>query len=297
MITSALNQYLRTLQLEGTTSSNTVASYTNDLRRYATFLLGIGVKDPSEIKEDHISEYLMELSALGLASSSVARNLSALRGFHTFLVVEGFASSNPADAIEAPKVNRRLPDVLTIEEVNAILEQPDTNNAVGLRDRAVLEVLYATGVRVSELVNMHLRDIFIEEEFVRVMGKGSKERLVPIGRSALHWLREYEKNARPLLTRRGVTFDWIFLSTRGRQLTRMAVWQIVRMYATLAGIQKHVHPHTFRHSFATHLLEGGADLRAVQEMLGHTDISTTQIYTHIDREYLKEVHRTFHPRP
>jgi len=297
MIPKTLDRYLRTLQIEGTTSQNTFVSYTNDLRRYAAFLLSMGVREARDIESEHVSAFMCELDAIGLAPASIARNLSAIRGFHTYLVVEGLIGSDPALIIDSPAIRRKLPDVLTVEEVEEILQQPNTADPVGIRDRAVLEVLYATGTRVSELANLHIHDVFPDDGFVRVFGKGSKERLVPIGRSALHWIHEYETKTRPLLAKPRVSADWVFLSTRGRQMTRMAVWQIVKTYTTLAGVTKHVHPHTFRHSFATHQLEGGADLRAVQEMLGHADISTTQIYTHIDREYLREVHRTFHPRP
>jgi integrase/recombinase XerD len=234
----------------------------------------------------------------------VTRCISSLNGFHKFMLGEGVAQKNPMEGIDVPRLARSLPDVLSQAEVEAILNQFDgeIERASGrkkrllLRDRAILEVLYATGMRVSELIILKQRDLLESEETVRVFGKGSKERLVPIGKSALRWIEKYRTGCRRELEKKGEGQDALFLNARGRPMTRMAIWKIVQAYTKMAGIGKEVHPHTFRHSFATHLLEGGADLRAVQEMLGHSDISTTQIYTHIDREYLKEVHRTYHPR-
>lgn len=222
--------------------------------------------------------------------------LSAVRGFHRFLIGEDESEDDPTENIDSLKRTKSLPEVLTIPEIDRILEQPLVSKPLGIRDRAALETLYATGLRVSELVDLKQSSLLLEEELLLVFGKGSKERLVPIGKSARHWIVEYQRNARSLYAKKGKSLDTLFLNARGTKMTRQAIWNIIRTYALAAGIKKVVHPHTFRHSFATHLLEGGADLRAVQEMLGHADISTTQIYTHIDREYLKEVHRTFHPR-
>jgi len=198
--------------------------------------------------------------------------------------------------LPTPKLGKNLPSVLSVNEVDAILSKPDTANILGLRDKAMLETFYACGIRVSELINLKLSDIFLEEEVIRVLGKGSKERLVPIGSSAIEWINNYLKHSRLLLEKKTKSGNFLFLNNHGTKLSRMGIWKIVDRYVTEAGILKEVHPHTFRHSFATHLLEGGADLRAVQEMLGHADISTTQIYTHIDREYIKQVHKDFHPR-
>ncbi len=200
------------------------------------------------------------------------------------------------EKVSAPKVSKSLPNVLNINEIESILSEPDVSKKLGLRDKALLETFYACGLRVSELINLKISDLFLKEEMIRVFGKGSKERFVPIGSSAIKWIEEYLKNSRPLLEKKAKSQHVLFLNSRGTKLSRMGVWKIVDKYAKLAGIKKEVHPHTFRHSFATHLLEGGADLRAVQEMLGHVDISTTQIYTHIDRDYIKQVHRDFHPR-
>jgi len=200
------------------------------------------------------------------------------------------------ERVSSPKLKKGLPLVLSVTEVDSILARPDTSNVLGLRDKALLELLYACGVRVSELLGLKVSDLFFNEEMIRVFGKGSKERLVPVGRSAVKWVKEYLMKSRPMLEKKHKSENFLFLNRRGTKLSRMGIWKIVDKYVKDAGIKKEVHPHTFRHSFATHLLEGGADLRAVQEMLGHADISTTQIYTHIDREYIKQMHKDFHPR-
>jgi integrase/recombinase XerD len=296
--------YLHFLALEKNASRNTIASYRLDIGRYLRFLELKEIRRPDDITEGHAAEFLGTLRTAGLSPRSVTRCISSLNGFHKFMMGEGIALKNPMEGIDVPKLERSLPDVLSQAEVEAILNQFDgeLEHAVErkkrllLRDRAILEVLYATGMRVSELIILKQRDILESEETVRVFGKGSRERLVPIGKSALRWIERYKNGCRRELEKKGEGQDALFLNARGRPMTRMAIWKIVQAYTKKAGIGKEVHPHTFRHSFATHLLEGGADLRAVQEMLGHSDISTTQIYTHIDREYLKEVHRTYHPR-
>ncbi|MCW8961713.1 MAG: site-specific tyrosine recombinase XerD, partial [Ignavibacteriaceae bacterium] len=241
-------------------------------------------------------DFFVILTKLGLSSRSAARYYSSIKGFFGYLFSSGYIKINPMEKISAPKVSRILPNVLNINEIENILSGPDVSKKLGLRDKALLETFYACGLRVSELINLKLSDLFLNEEMIRVFGKGSKERFVPIGSSAINWIGEYLKAGRPLLEKKAKSQHVLFLNNRGTKLSRMGVWKIVKKYAQLAGIQKEVHPHTFRHSFATHLLEGGADLRAVQEMLGHVDISTTQIYTHIDRDYIKQVHRDFHPR-
>jgi integrase/recombinase XerD len=232
----------------------------------------------------------------GLAPSSMARSISSIRHFHRFLLQEGLSTHNPTEHLNTPTLTRHLPLVLTSDEMSLILEQPDTSRRLGLRDRAILETLYATGMRVSELTTMTQDQLHMEDGIIRVFGKGRKERIVPVGTEAIRWLRDYLVTVRPILLKRGQLTAEVFLNNRGGPLSRMSILSITKKYAALAGISMDVHPHTFRHSFATHLLEGGADLRSVQEMLGHADISTTQIYTHVDREYLKEVHKTFHPR-
>jgi integrase/recombinase XerD len=293
-------EYLHYLTLEKNASPNTIASYSFDLTRYLDFLASRHIRDLKQVTADVASEFLQTLHNQGLSPRSVMRSFSAVRGFHRFLLGDGVVPHDPTQSIDTPKVARTLPGVLSQDEVERILAQPapsgNDRKMLWVRDRAILEVLYATGIRVSELIRMKIHDVSAETGIVRVFGKGSKERLVPIGPSALSWIARYKRDARLLLQRRGAAHDTLFLNARGSPLTRMAIWKIVQTYVRKAKISKDVHPHTFRHSFATHLLEGGADLRAVQEMLGHSDIATTQIYTHIDREYLKEVHRTFHPR-
>jgi integrase/recombinase XerD len=236
------------------------------------------------------------LKEIGLTSSSAARYYSSLKGFFTYLFLSRYITENPIEKISSPKLSKNLPSVLTVEETDSVLSQPDTNNKLGLRDKAVLELLYACGTRVSELINIKISDLFFADDVIRVFGKGSKERIIPIGSSAVKWINKYLKESRVLLMKKAKSENYLFLNNRGTKLSRMGVWKIVDRYVKEAGIEKEVHPHTFRHSFATHLLEGGADLRAVQEMLGHADISTTQIYTHIDRDYIKQVHKDFHPR-
>ncbi len=291
-----LTSYLHFLTLEKNASRNTASSYKLDLVRYLEFLERKGVLSPSRVRQEHISEFIGLLKSLGLSAASIARNLSSVKMFHKFLVSEGITTIDPTQGIDPPRRTCLLPDVLSPGEVSTILDQPDTSRPLGIRDRAILETLYATGMRVSELSTLRQSMVNPNEGIVRVLGKGSKERLVPIGRSALEWIGRYLSETRSRLSRKKNGLDILFLNARGRPMSRMSLWKLVRACTQKSGIAKRVHPHTLRHSFATHLLEGGADLRAVQEMLGHSDISTTQIYTHIDREYLKEVHKTFHPR-
>lgn len=293
-------RFLQHLRLEKNAAKNTIASYRLDIQRYLAFLEQNNVTSVQEIHHSHATEFLASLRHHGLSPRSVTRALSAIKGFHRFLVGDGLMQNDPTEVIEAPRLHRGLPEVLTQHEVDALLVQPapsegDKKN-LWIRDRAILETMYACGLRVSEMVGLKQSNVLARESLVRVYGKGSKERLVPIGGSALRWIARYRKECRVLLARGTNTGDILFLNVHGNPLSRNAVWNIVQTYARKAGIAKQVHPHTLRHSFATHLLEGGADLRAVQEMLGHADIGTTQIYTHVDREYLKEVHRTFHPR-
>jgi integrase/recombinase XerD len=227
---------------------------------------------------------------------SIARNLSCLRGFHRYLVVAGHVPSDPTLEVAGPKFQRRLPDVLAVHEIEAILTAVDTSTPLGIRDRAMLEMAYGAGLRVSELITLPLTNLFFDEGYLRVMGKGSKERVVPVGGQAVDWTRRYRRDVRPGLAAGAPSTDVLFLNSRGRPMSRMGFWKLLQKHVTRAGVRDRVKPHTLRHSFATHMLEGGADLRVVQEMLGHADISTTQIYTSVDREYLKEIHRTFHPR-
>jgi len=291
-----LKEYLSVLKLEKNLSENTIESYRNDISSLLRFLEDYKINDPSEITYENLIAFFKALKIAGLNSRSAARYYSSLKGFFNYLAVNKYITSNPIEKVSTPKLAKNLPSVLSINEVDAILSKPDTGNKLGLRDKAVLETFYACGVRVSELINLKLPDLFLEEEVIRVFGKGSKERLIPIGSSAIEWINKYLKQGRLLLEKKAKSGNFLFLNNHGTKLSRMGIWKIVDRYVTEAGIQKEVHPHTFRHSFATHLLEGGADLRAVQEMLGHADISTTQIYTHIDRDYIKQVHKDFHPR-
>ena len=291
-----LKEYLSILSLEKNLSGNTVSSYKNDISSFINFLRANKIDDPSQITYLDIIDFFRNLNEIGLSKTSAARYYSSLKGFFKYLFQSNYIESNPIEKVETPKLSKNLPNVLSFNEVEKILNQPNTNDKLGLRDKAILEFFYACGVRISELLNLKISDLFFGEEMIRVFGKGSKERLIPIGESAVNWITKYLKNSRPLLMKKLKSENYVFLNSRGTKLSRMGVWKIVDRYVTEAGIKKEVHPHTFRHSFATHLLEGGADLRAVQEMLGHSDISTTQIYTHIDREYIKQVHKEYHPR-
>lgn len=289
------SSYLSYLQMEKTLSDNTVESYRFDLCRLAAFVTQQGIAVIGQVDATVLWAYVRLLYDLGFAATSIQRNLSSIRGYFAFAVSEGAIAVDPAQEMESPKNTRYLPAVLSVDEISRILEGIDVRIKLGIRDRAMLETLYATGMRVSELCDLTFEQILFKEELVRVVGKGSKERLVPIGGMALKWVNDYYAASRPLICKPH-SDSTVFLNAHGRALSRMGVWKIIRGHATTAGIKKSVSPHTFRHSFATHLLEGGADLRIVQEMLGHANIVTTEIYTHVDREYLKEVHRSFHPR-
>lgn len=283
------------LALEQGASPRTHEAYTRDLSRFVTFAIGKGAAAPPDVTAKLLREYLYHLKDLGLAPSSIRRNVSALRTYFKFLLGEGHLARDPSERLESPKRWRTLPEVLTVAEVDRLLGAPLLDDPLVFRDRALLELAYGAGLRVSEWISIGIRDVMFDEGLVRVFGKGSKERLVPIGRRAIGALATYVRELRPRLEQGGGK-GVLFLNARGAPMTRMGAWKILRKYVERAGIEKHVSPHTLRHSFATHLLEGGADLRAVQEMLGHADISTTQIYTHVDREYLRTVHRKYHPR-
>ncbi len=295
-----LQRYLQFVKLEKSLSENSVSSYKNDLQRYLRFVANdLQITDLGGIELRHIENYLEELTAMDLSVSSIARNISSIRGFHEFAVVEGMAQANPAELIDLPRQIKNLPEVLNPDEVEAIIDIPNRETDAGIRNAAILETLYATGMRVSELTSLELDNLIFEIGFIRVIGKGNKERLVPVGEMAQSALEHYielvrskfqsEKNPQKAGNK-------VFLSQRGNPLTRMSIWNIVNDAAERARIEKNVYPHIFRHSFATHLLEGGADLRAVQEMLGHASINTTEIYTHVDRSLLHQVHKEFHPR-
>lgn len=295
MLKQEIDLFINFLKFEKGLSDNSLTSYKLDLEKYTNYLKTNFIDTIDKVSYDLLSAYFAHLFDLGLESSSISRYLSAIRGLHTFLFNEKMINENISDIIELPKQTRKLPDVLSFDEIKLLLATIDTNKPAGIRDKAIVEVLYACGLRVSELINLKQRDVIAEMEVVRVFGKGSKERYVPIGSSALANIDLYKKEARIHFVKSMETGDILFLNQRGKPLTRAYIWKMLKETAAIAGIKKSIHPHTLRHSFATHLIEGGADLRAVQEMLGHSDISTTQIYTHIDNAYIKEVHKLFHP--
>jgi len=296
LLSQFLKEYLAYLKFEKNLSPHSVNSYESDISKFLTHLSDAGISDLNEIKSNDISEYFEILRDLGISSSTSARYLSAIKGFFKYLSSQEYIEKDPAEILSARITERKLPTVLSFEEINKIIEAPDTSKLLGIRDRAILELFYSCGLRVSELINLKISDLYFDDEVIRVLGKGSKQRIIPIGSSAVEWVTEYLKKARPSLEKKLKSENIIFLNKRGTKLSRMGIWKIVDRYVKEAGIEKEFHPHTFRHSFATHLLEGGADLRAVQEMLGHADISTTQIYTHIDKDFIKQIHRDYHPR-
>ena len=283
------------LTLEKGTSPLTLEAYRRDVGRLVEYARAKGATAPLDVTSKLLREFVYHLKDLGLSPSSIRRNVSAVRTYFRFLMSDGIVARDPSERLETPKKWRTLPDVLTVEEISRLLAAPTLDDPLAFRDRAMLELAYGAGLRVSEWITVGVKDLLLEDKLVRVFGKGSKERLVPIGRSAIGAVATYVRELRPRLEKGGGK-GVLFLNARGEPLTRMGAWKILRRYVERAGIQKAVSPHTLRHSFATHLLERGADLRAVQEMLGHADISTTQIYTHVDREYLRQVHKQYHPR-
>lgn len=287
-----LDLFLNYLLVEKGSAANTVAAYSRDLTRYLGYL---GERSPDQIRPSDVAGFLAHLKGEGIAPRSRARALSALRMLHRFLMVEGYSELNPSSIIEAPKGVQRLPSVLSARQVEALLAAPLDTGAIELRDAAMLELLYATGLRASELVGLLLTDVNLAAGYLMTIGKGDKERLVPIGESACRAVGRYLDGARGELLKDGAS-KLLFLSRLGEGMTRQAFWNIVKKRALQAGVQSHLSPHTLRHSFATHLLENGADLRSVQIMLGHADLSSTQIYTHVTRERLKKMHLQFHPR-
>ncbi len=297
MFSLLVDEFLAYLSLERGYARKTIEAYAADLNDFLSFLEEKGIADLSGLKTPYVLLYLAKLRQRGLSPETIARRLSALRGFFKFLALEHGLAENPLALIEGPKLSRRLPVVLTPEEVERLLQAPDPNHPIGLRDRAMLELLYASGLRVSELVGLKLFDLNLEVGFVRVKGKGDKERLVPLGTFAQEMIKRYLKEARPRFLKRRPDEPQLFLNRRGRPLSRQRFWQIIKAYALKAGLDpRQITPHVLRHSFATHLLERGADLRTVQLMLGHANLATTQIYTHVQAETLRRVHERFHPR-
>lgn len=286
--------YLHYLQIERGLTANTISSYHQDLKAFSAYLddQHLTLKRVDQLT---ILNYLNTLKEAGKSRRTVTRAVSTLRRFFQYLVQNDQLTVDPMAEIKAPKQGRYLPQVLTVDEVDALLDAPDTSNKYGIRDRAILEVMYATGLRVSELVHLKLADLHLDMGLIQTIGKGNKERIIPIGDVAIQWLDTYLEKSRPVLLKQRQS-PYVFLNAHGSGLSRQSIWQKIQQYVSLAGIRKHVTPHTLRHSFATHILENGADLRIVQELLGHSDISTTQIYTHITRKRLTEVYKKAHPR-
>ncbi len=289
-----LDNFIYFLEAERGVSRNTVQAYTRDLKKFGDFL-SKNKRTLSSAEREDILAFLMYLKDRGLNSSSIARNLAALKTFWKFLVAEQVVKENIAAIVETPRTWKKIPDVLNKSEVERLLETPSGRGWMGVRDKAILELMYASGLRVSEVTELKKMNINIEAGFVKCMGKGGKERIVPLGSAAGRAIDRYLDTVRAKLSSR-TGDDHLFLSKLGRKISRQSLWKMIVKYARAAGIKKHITPHTLRHSFATHLLEGGAELRGVQEMLGHADISTTQIYTHVNQEKLKKVHHKFHPR-
>lgn len=291
-----VKDFLHYLIVERGLSKNTVSAYRRDLEGYTVFLKEKeSLTSLNEVSRSHIIQYLMTLKDQGRASTTLARHTASIRSFHQFLLREKRADRDPSVHIETPKTERKLPKVLSVKEVEALLEAPKHDSPFGLRDQAMLEVLYATGIRVSELVQLDISDVHMTMGFVRCIGKGNKERIIPLGKMANESVRRYLESGRGALLKRKHS-DALFLNHHGERLTRQGFWKILKNLALKAHIQKELTPHTLRHSFATHLLENGADLRSVQEMLGHADISTTQIYTHVTKSRLKDIYAAYHPR-
>ena len=292
---SYVNEFINYLAVERGLAQNTLESYGRDLRQYQTFLQNSQLDFLQNSNRDTILSYLNNLQVKGRAVSTISRNLAAIKSFYQYLVRERHLEKDPAVNLESPKLEKKLPKILSIAEVEELLKQPNTIQPTGLRDKAMLELLYATGIRVSELINLNISDVNLDMGYIKCYGKGAKERIVPLGSIAAKCVQEYINKGRPKLVR---TYEEssLFVNHHGNRLTRQGFWKIIKKYAFEANITKDITPHTLRHSFATHLLENGADLRSVQEMLGHADISTTQIYTHVTKNHLKEVYDKTHPR-
>ena len=292
-----INQYMNKLKSERRKSINTLMSYKRDLNQYHDYLYDeLNIKSILSVTLGHIRSYVRYLNDKGMSANSIKRAISSIRVYHSYITEKGFMKDNPANLLEIPKVPRKLPNILTIQEIENILNSIPNKTPMAIRDLAIFELLYSCGLRVTELCDLKISHILWDSDMIRILGKGGKERFVPLGPIAKENLNNYLNHDRPGLTKKKSKVSEVFLSRNGNKLTRMMIWILLKKWTANANIKKEVSPHTLRHSFATHLLEGGADLRSVQEMLGHADITTTQIYTHLDKEYLKQVHRDFHPR-
>ncbi len=290
-----LQAYLYHLSVEKGLADNTLDSYQRDLNQYLAYLQKNGIISLEETSRDHITAYLAKQQEAGKAPSTIGRSLASLRSFYRFLIKEQVVQENPAMELDAPRTQKKLPHVLSLSDIELLLEQPRTDSPLGIRDKAMLELLYATGIRVSELVSLNLNNANMKMGFLRCDGKGGKERMIPLGSVAIYYLQIYLQNGRTKYHKNRAE-KALFLNQQGKRLTRQGFWKILKKHVCSAGINAEITPHTLRHSFATHLLENGADLRSVQEMLGHADISTTQIYTQVTRNKIKEVYKQTHPR-
>ncbi|AKC76167.1 site-specific tyrosine recombinase XerD [Staphylococcus sp. EG-SA-6] len=290
-----IEEYLKFIQIEKGLSENTIGAYRRDLKKYQLYMQEQKIAHIDFIDRQTIQECLGSLIDQGASAKSIARFISTIRSFHQFALREKYAAKDPTVLIETPKYEKKLPDVLDVEEVIQLLETPDLTKNNGYRDRTILELLYATGMRVTELIQIEIDDVNLIMGFVKVFGKGNKERIIPLGDTVIEYLDTYINNVRSQLLKKTVT-NVLFLNLHGRPLTRQGIWKLIKQYGLRANINKTLTPHTLRHSFATHLLENGADLRAVQEMLGHSDISTTQLYTHVSKTQIRQMYNQFHPR-
>jgi len=285
------------LQLEKSLSDNTVQAYLRDIGKFVNYLETAELKlNAEETKLEHFEAFVKPINELGLVAQSQARIIAGIRAFYRYLLMEDIVSENPTELLTSPKLSRKLPDTLAVAEINALFDSIDMSTPEGVRNRAMLEVLYGCGLRVSEMTTLKISNLFLDVDFIKVIGKGDKERLVPIGSQAIKYINMYKNEVRVHVPVQKGEEDFLFLNRRGKGLKRMYVFLVIKECAAKIGLQKTISPHTFRHSFATHLVEGGADLRAVQEMLGHASITTTEIYTHLDRDYLRSTIMQFHPR-
>ena len=291
-----IDTFLNYLSVERGLSQNTIISYREDLNRYMDFLTSKHIDSLSKASRNDIVNFMMDQKDKGLAANSVARRLAAIKSFHRFLVRERILREDSTSMIDSPKLWKKIPETLSFNEVDALLSSPNIRDKQGLRDKAIMETLYATGMRVSEAVNLRIDNVNLDVGFLRCIGKGNKERVIPLGKKAIASIQRYLEVSRPKLLNKK-TSEHLFVSRFGKKISRQSIWKIIKRYAKSARIKKPLRPHILRHSFATHLLERGADLRSVQEMLGHANISTTQIYTHINKDRLKTIHKMYHPRP
>lgn len=295
VISILMDHFIQFISVEKGLSKSTQESYENDLKQFIEFLKKKKIESAHSITKQHLTEFFYSKKTQGTSASTLAREGATFRAFFKFLMREGYISQNPAEILTTPKMWHLIPEVLSSQEIDKLMEQPNEKDPMGLRDKAILEFMYATGTRVSEAAHFKTSDLNMDVGYVRCLGKGNKERIIPIGSKAIRYIKKYLSQSRSKLIKKNNS-EYLFVTARGTCLTRQALWQKIKKYVCCAGIKKNITPHTLRHSFATHLLAGGADLRAVQEMLGHADISTTQIYTMIDRSRLKNIHHQFHPR-